>query len=68
MPTAVYNLSAVLLAFFEHHHRLVLGDIDSVYVSAGFNAETRTGAAGGQITNRRHVNVLSSVELECWLG
>ena len=68
MPTAVHNLSAVLLTFLEYHHRLVLGDVDSVYVSARLDAETRTGAAGGQITNRRHVDVFSGVKLECWLG
>ena len=64
MPTTVHNLGAVLLTFLEYHHRLVLRDVDGVHVSAGLDTETRTRAAGGQVTNCGHINIFSSVELK----
>ena len=40
LPSAINNLAAVLLPLFEDHHRLILGHVDGIDVTAGLDAET----------------------------
>ena len=68
MPAAVHNLGAILFTFLEYHHRLVLGNVDGVYISTGLDAEARTGGPGRQVSHGGYINVFSRVKLECWLG
>jgi hypothetical protein len=68
VPATVYDLGSVLLTLLEDHHRLVLWNVDRVYVTAGFHAEARSGASGRYIANSRYIDVFASVELEGRLG
>jgi hypothetical protein len=67
-PTLVNSLGAVLLALLENHLVPVLRDVDSIDVTAGLHAETRTRFPGRDTIDFGNVNEVTGIELEGWLG